>query len=99
MRVSAVLPSPFHSARPPAFRAVAVPFRRLFGMVCGSWQMARAARAARLRAETHPEDTDLCADIAATARFWFAHVASFAQGYSRVIMYGSASVTDEEELL
>ncbi len=74
--------------------AVAVPFLRLVGTVCGSWQMARAAHAAARCLRDGGDDPETATTIAATARFWYAHRAPYAAAHARVVLHGGPSVTD-----
>ena len=75
----------------PAAAAGAVPFLRLFGLVAGGWQMARAAgiAAQRLAAGgTDPFDTDKLT----SARVYAEHALVMADGLSACVCEGAASV-------
>ena len=76
---------------PRAAAAGAVPFLRLFGLVAGGWQMARAAgiAAQRLAAGgTDPFDTDKLT----SARVYAEHALVMADGLSACVCEGAASV-------
>jgi alkylation response protein AidB-like acyl-CoA dehydrogenase len=81
---------------PRAVHAGAVPFLELMGVVCGGWQLARAAHTARrlLAAGASPgapDPTYLQAKIA-TARFFADHILVTARGLSARIIHGARSV-------
>jgi len=71
--------------------AVAVPFLHLLGTICGSWQMGRAALAAR---EKLTQDNDAYyRGIVDLARFWFTHNAPQVSSLCRVIRDGGPALT------
>ena len=75
-----------------AAHAGAVPFLMLMGVVCGGWQMARAALAAkRLLAAGEGDKSFLEAKIK-TARFYADHVLSQAPGLRNTIVQGAPGV-------
>ncbi len=77
----------------------AVPFLGLLGIVCGGWQMARAALAARARIDAGDTDPFLTNKIA-TARFFADHVLTAAPGLAETIVGGApgALAIDEDQL-
>ena len=68
----------------------AVPFLRLMGIVCGGWQMARAALVAQEKIAAGDTDPFYPAKIA-TARFFADHVMAAAPGLAQVVTQGGAS--------
>jgi acyl-CoA dehydrogenase len=72
--------------------AGAVPFLHQLGTVCGSWQMGRAACAARGHAAADADP--YYQGIVELAQFWFAHHAPQAAALARVVRGGGASVQD-----
>ncbi|MBL8485564.1 MAG: acyl-CoA dehydrogenase [Rhodocyclaceae bacterium] len=68
----------------------AVPFLRLMGIVCGGWQMARAALVAQEKIAAGDTDPFYPAKIA-TARFFADHVMAAASGLAQVVTQGGAS--------
>ncbi|MFN2461422.1 MAG: acyl-CoA dehydrogenase, partial [Candidatus Velthaea sp.] len=71
--------------------ACSVPYLRLWGIVAGGWQMARAAQIAAERLASGNSDAFYAAKLA-TARFYADHVLSQAQFLKHEIVQGSASV-------
>jgi len=71
--------------------AGAVPFLRLLGTVCGSWQMGRAALAARRRCDG--ADAAYHRGIVDLARYWYAHEAPQAAALARTVRDGGPGVT------
>jgi acyl-CoA dehydrogenase len=80
-----------------AAAAGAVPFLKLFGVVAGGWQMARAALIAKRRLDEGAEDYDFYRAKIGTARFYAEHVLPLAQAYKQEIVNGSTSVLALEE--
>ena len=80
-----------------AAAAGAVPFLKLFGVVAGGWQMARAALVAKRRLDEGAEDHDFYRAKIGTARFYAEHVLPLAQSCKQEIVNGSASVLALEE--
>ena len=68
----------------------AVPFLKLMGIVCGGWQMARAALVAQEKIAGGDTDPFYPAKIA-TARFFADHVMAAAPGLAQVVTHGGAS--------
>ncbi len=80
--------------------AGAVPFLRLAGIVCGGWQMARAALAAQDMLAAGRGDAGFCKAKIATARFFAEHLLSQAPGLAAtVIKGGSSALAIPEEYL
>ena len=81
-----------------AASAGAVPFLKLFGIVAGGWQMARAALAAqaKLSAGDDSSDSFYKAKIS-TARFYADHVLSQAPGLRHAVVSGAAGVLALDE--
>jgi alkylation response protein AidB-like acyl-CoA dehydrogenase len=79
----------------------AVPFLKLMGVVCGGWQMARAALVCEGKLAAGGGDASFHAAKIATARFFADHVMSQAGGLRDSIVNGSAAVMalSEEQLL
>ncbi len=76
----------------------AVPFLRLMGIVCGGWQLARAALVAQAKIAAGDADPFYPAKIA-TARFFADHVMAAAPGLAQVVTQGGASaLTLHEEM-
>lgn len=80
-----------------AAAAGAVPFLKLFGVVAGGWQMARAALIAKRRLDGGAEDYDFYRAKIGTARFYAEHVLPLAQSCKQEIVNGSTSVLALEE--
>jgi len=74
-----------------AASAGAVPFLRLFGVVAGGWQMARAALIAQGKIEAGDSDPFYPAKIV-TARFYADHLLSQAEGLASSVTDGAAGV-------
>ena len=75
-----------------AVHAGAVPFLKLMGIVCGGWQMARAAAAARKRLDEGGGNAPFLEAKIATARFFADHVLSQAPGLRDAIVQGAPGV-------
>ena len=84
-----------HNTR--AAAAGAVPYLKLWGVVGGGWQMARAALAAKTRLDGDAEDFDFYRAKIATARFYAEHILPQAQAFRSAVVNGSASVLALEE--
>jgi len=80
-----------------AAAAGAVPFLKLFGVVAGGWQMARATLVAKRRLDEGAEDYDFYRAKIGTARFYAEHILPLAQAYKQEIVNGSSSVLALEE--
>lgn len=79
--------------------AGAVPFLHLLGTVCGSWQMARAALAARARLDADDGDAEYLEGIVDLVHFYFGHLAPMAGGLARIVMQGGVSVVKPGEAM
>jgi alkylation response protein AidB-like acyl-CoA dehydrogenase len=77
--------------------AGAVPYLKLWGIVAGGWQMARAAHIANARLDGGAEDFDFYRGKIGTARFYAEHILPQAQSYKAAIVNGSGSVLALEE--
>ncbi len=75
-----------------AASAGAVPYLKLWGVVAGGWQMARAALISHRHLEGGGVERDFYRTKLATARFYAEHILPQAQALERVICKGSASV-------
>src|SRR5437762_3254297 len=73
-----------------AAHAGAVPFLKLMGIVCGGWQMARAALVARQRLSEGKGDKSFYEAKIKTARFYADHVLTQAPGLRNTIVHGAA---------
>jgi len=78
-----------HAERPRATAASAVPLLKMFGIVAGGWQMARAALAAQARLEAGEENFMRAKII--TARFYADHVLPQARALAHTVQHGSAA--------
>jgi hypothetical protein len=74
-----------------AVSAGAVPFLRLFGVVAGGWQMARAALVASEKIAAGDDDPFYRAKIA-SARFFADHLLVQAGGLSSTVITGAGGV-------
>ena len=74
-----------------AVSASAVPFLRLFGVVAGGWQMARAALVAQARVDAGDDDSFYHAKVI-TARFYADHLLTQAEGLASTVVDGSGAV-------
>jgi len=75
-----------------AVHAGAVPFLKLMGIVCGGWQMARAALAAQGALARGEGDSAFLQAKIATARFFADHFLSQAPGLRDAIVEGAPGV-------
>src|SRR6267154_1950723 len=75
-----------------AAHAGAVPFLKLMGIVCGGWQMARAALVARQRLSEGKGDKSFYEAKIKTARFYADHVLTQAPGLRNTVVHGAAGV-------
>ncbi|HEY8296561.1 MAG TPA: acyl-CoA dehydrogenase C-terminal domain-containing protein [Candidatus Baltobacteraceae bacterium] len=72
--------------------ACSVPYLKLWGVVAGGWQMARAAQAASKRLAAGTADRDFYAAKLTTAKFYTTHVLSQGAWLKRQIIDGSGDV-------
>ncbi len=70
----------------------AVPFLKLFGIVAGGWQMARAALVSQQRLAEKTGDAQFYRNKILTARFYADHVLPQASGLSHVVIHGAPAV-------
>ncbi|MEO8627785.1 MAG: acyl-CoA dehydrogenase [Betaproteobacteria bacterium] len=77
--------------------AGAVTYLKLWGIVAGGWQMARAAVIAKTRLDEGAEDYDFYRAKIGTARFFADHMLPQAQAYKAIIVNGSESVLALDE--
>jgi acyl-CoA dehydrogenase len=75
-----------------AAHAGAVPFLKLMGIVCGGWQVARAALVAQQRLSEGRGDKAFYEAKIKTARFYADHVLTQAPGLRNTIVHGAAGV-------
>ncbi|MFN7085777.1 MAG: acyl-CoA dehydrogenase [Burkholderiales bacterium] len=75
-----------------AAAASAVPYLKLFGVVAGGWQMARAALIARSRLIAGQGDAGFYRAKLVTARFYVDHVLPQATAFRHAVVYGADSV-------
>jgi alkylation response protein AidB-like acyl-CoA dehydrogenase len=75
-----------------AVHAGSVPFLKLMGIVCGGWQMARAALVAQKRLAAKEGDSSFYRGKIATARFYADHVLAQAPGLRNTVVRGAAGV-------
>ncbi|MES3677421.1 acyl-CoA dehydrogenase [Halomonas elongata] len=66
----------------------AVPLLHQLGIVCGGWQLARAAEAAQRRHDAGEGDADHLVGILELARFYMASVAPEADSHARAVRHG-----------
>ncbi len=81
--------------------AGAVPFLKLMGIVCGGWQMARAALISERKLAANDGDAAFYSAKIVTARFFGDHVLSQAGGLRDTVVNGSGAVMalSEEQFL
>jgi len=75
-----------------AVHAGSVPFLKLMGIVCGGWQMARAALVSHKRLAAKNGDAAFYQAKIATARFYSDHVLAQAPGLRNTVVRGAAGV-------
>jgi 3-(methylthio)propanoyl-CoA dehydrogenase len=77
----------------------AVPFLKLFGVVAGGWQMARAALASKKHLDAGTSEADFYKTKITTARFYADHVLSQAISLSYAVVNGAdatVAIADEQ---
>ena len=77
--------------------AGSVPFLQLSGLVCGGWQMARAAKVARAKLDAGQGDAGFYTAKLKTARFYADHILTRVAGLKEVVLSGSSAVLDFPE--
>ncbi len=75
-----------------AVHAGSVPFLKLMGVVCGGWQMARAALVAQKKLAAKDGDASFYQAKIVTARFYADHVLAQAPGLRNTVVRGAAGV-------
>jgi 3-(methylthio)propanoyl-CoA dehydrogenase len=88
-----------YSADPKKVMFGSVPFLKLFGIVAGGWQLARAAVVATDRLAEGTADRAFYSAKIATARFFADHVLAGARGFAHTVIHGgesAGSLTDEQ---
>ncbi len=85
-----------HAGDPKAVLAGAVPFLELCGLLCGGWQMARAANIASQRLSQGHGDAAFWKAKLSTARFYADHLLSRAAGLAHATRAGAAGTLAEE---
>ena len=75
-----------------AVHAGSVPFLKMMGIVCGGWQMARAALVAQQRLASKDGDAAFYQAKIATARFYADHILAQAPGLRNTVVRGAAGV-------
>jgi acyl-CoA dehydrogenase len=75
-----------------AVHAGAVPFLKLMGIVCGGWQMARAALVAQDRLAEKKGDKSFYESKIKTARFYADHLLTQAPALRNAIVHGASGV-------
>ena len=75
-----------------AVHAGSVPFLKLMGIVCGGWQMARAALVAEQRLAAKEGDAAFYQAKIGTSRFYADHILAQAPGLRNTVMRGAAGV-------
>jgi butyryl-CoA dehydrogenase len=75
-----------------AVHAGAVPFLKLTGIVCGGWQMARAALAAQASLAKGAGNVAFLKAKIGTARFFADHVLAQGPGLRDAVVQGAAGV-------
>ncbi len=80
-----------------AVHAASVPFLQLSGLVCGGWQMARAANVAREKLDANQGDAGFYTAKLKTARFYADHILTRVAGLKEVVLSGASAVLDFPE--
>ncbi len=86
-----------YATDPIAVHAASVPFLHLSGIVCGGWQLARAAAAARRRLDAGEGDAAFLTAKLKTARFYADHLLTRVAGLREVVLSGASAVVDFPE--
>jgi len=81
-----------YATDPKAVHAGSVPFLKLMGIVCGGWQMARAALVAQKRLAAKEGDAAFYQAKIATTRYYADHVLAQAPGLRNTVVRGAAGV-------
>ena len=75
-----------------AVHAGAVPFLKLGALVCGGWQMFRAATVAQRKLAAHEGDPEFLRAKIGTARFYSDHLLSQASGLRHAVLQGAPGI-------
>jgi len=86
-----------YAKAPNTVLASAVPFLKLTGLVCGGWQMARAAHVALRRLNEAGADAPFLRSKLNTARFYADHLLVQVPGLREIAIDGAQSVLDFDE--
>ena len=86
-----------YATTPLAVHAASVPFLHLSGIVCGGWQLARAAAAARRRLDAGEGDAAFNTAKLKTARFYADHLLTRVAGLREVVLAGASAVAEFPE--
>ena len=86
-----------YASDPLTVHAASVPFLHLSGIVCGGWQLARAAAAARRRLDAGEGDAAFNTAKLKTARFYADHLLTRVTGLREVVLAGASAVIDFPE--
>jgi acyl-CoA dehydrogenase len=78
-----------YAAKPRTALAGSVPYLNLWGVVCGGWQMARAAKVAVDRLAQGEGDATFMRTKIATARFYAESLLPLAEAYAQAVVSGS----------
>jgi hypothetical protein len=82
---------------PKTVLAGAVPFLKLTGLVCGGWQMARAAAVALRRLNDGDSDARFLREKLNTARFYSDQLLAQVDGLRAIVIDGATAVLDFDE--
>ena len=82
---------------PTAVHAASVPFLHLSGIVCGGWQLARAAAVARRKLDAGEGDAAFLTAKLKTTRFYADHLLTRVPGLKDVVLSGASAVVDFPE--
>ena len=80
-----------------AVHAASVPYLQLSGIVCGGWQMARAALVARRKLDAGTGDAGFYQAKLKTARFYADHLLPRVDGLKTVVLEGASAIQDYPE--
>ncbi len=94
---SAVHIATHYVSHPLDVHAASVPFLHLCGIVCGGWQMARAAEAARRLLDAGQGDAAFLTAKLKTARFYADHLLTRVRGLREVVLAGASAVVEFPE--
>jgi hypothetical protein len=75
-----------------AVHASAVPFLKLSALVCGGWQMMRAAAIAQRKLAVREGDPEFLRAKLGTARFYGDHLLSQVPGLRHAVLHGAPGI-------